>query len=370
MENKQHAKKANKKLGRAMVVMAMVIALMVNLFPLKVREAQAASEVIGYGTLNASWVNLGLNWNMTGGTSGKVVRGESFVVYEKKNVNGTNRYYVYAENADIYGYISERFINYTPFSGDKDEIIGYGKLNASWVNLGLNWEMTGGTSGRVVSGETFLVYAKKNVNGTNRYYVYAEKAGIYGYISERFITVLEAEDAGVEDENRIALDVALHVQETTTTCGVASVKMVLDYLGVKNSSGQRISESTLWKWANSNGEGTYVYRIAQTLTKYGVAYKYLNMSDAVSDDYWDELEKSLKNDRPVIIPIKPTKNSYWDYNTGHYIVVTGVYTDGDGDKQVIINDCHYKYSAEDKVVPLKELVRVSKNHSAYIIVGK
>lgn len=173
-----------------------------------------------------------------------------------------------------------------------------------------------------------------------------------------------------EARKKVVLDVPLYTQKTTYTCGVASVKMVLDYLGIKNSSGSNYSESTLWKWANGNGQGTYVYRIAQTLTNYGVAYKYLNMSDAVSEDYWNELEKSLKNDRLVIIPIKPTKNSYWDYNTGHYIVVTGMYIDGDGEMQVIINDCHYKYSEEDKVVPLKELVRVSKNHSAYIIVGK
>ncbi len=251
----------------------------------------------------------------------------------------------------------------------KGKLIGYAKLNATWVNLGLNWYMTGGTSGKVVRGESFVVYEKKMVNGTNRYYVYAENAGICGYISERFLTLVDAEASG-EDENRLALDVALHVQETSTTCGVASVKMVLDYLGIKNSSGGYYSESTLWKWANSYGEGTYVYRIAQTLTKYGVAYKYLHMGNAVSEDYWNELEKSLENNRPVLIPIKPTKNSYWDYNTGHYILVTGMYIDGDGEKQVIINDCHYKYSAEDKVVPLKELVRVSKNHSAYIIVGK
>ena len=369
MKNKTNKKNVDRKLGRSALVMAMLFALMVSMFPQKAAEAQAATrDVIGYATLDANWVNLGLNWYMTGGTSGKVVRGESFVVYEKKTVNGTNRYYVYAENADIYGYISERFIDYTPIEEAKKEIIGYGTLNANWVNLGLNWNMTGGTSGRVVPGETFVIYAKKNVNGTNRYYVYAENAGIYGYISERFITIVDTENK--KDENGIELDVALHVQETTTTCGVASVKMVLDYLGIKNSSGKAISEGTLWKWANSNGQGTYVYRIAETLTNYGVPYKFVDMSKAVSENYWSELEKSLEKNRPVLIPIKPTKNDYWEYNTGHYIVVTGMHVDENGEKQVVINDCHFRYSAEDKVIPLKELVRVSKNHSAYIIVGK
>lgn len=368
MKNKACKKNESRKVGRTAWIMALIVAFMITLFP---QKAEAATrEVIGYATLDANWVNLGLNWNMSGGTSGKVVRGESFIVYEKKMVNGTNRYYVYAENADIYGYISERYIDYMPAEEFKKEIIGYAKLNANRVNLGLNWNMNGGTSGCVVSGEHFILYEKKMVNGTNRYYVYAENADIYGYISERFITIEKSETTGAKNDNQIALNVALHVQENATTCGVASVKMVLDYLGIKNSYGGYVSEGTLWNWANSYGEGTYVYRIAQTLTKYGVDYKYLHMDNAVNQNYWNELEKSLKNNRPVIIPIKPTKNNYWEYNTGHYIVVTGMYIDGDGEKQVIINDCHYRYSAEDKVVPLKELVSVSKNHSAYIIVGK
>ena len=194
MKNEKKMKK--QRFGRYAVVMALLVACMVTLFPQKVKEAQAAEKkIIGYGTLNASWVNLGLNWNMTGGTSGKVVKGETFVVYEQKKVSGTNRYYVYAEKAKIYGYISERFINFTPISEAKKEVIAYGELNASWVNLGLNWNMTGGTSGRVVTGETFIVYDRKVVSGTTRYYVYAEKAKIYGYISERFITLVDKEEA-------------------------------------------------------------------------------------------------------------------------------------------------------------------------------
>lgn len=371
MKNKMHKKEA-KRLGRRSLFMAVLVALLLAVFPQKVNTAQAAErEVIGYGRLSATAVNLGSNWWMTGGTSGKVVKGETFIVYEKKLVNNTNRYYVYAENAGIYGYISERFIDYTPIEEAKKAIIGYGRLNATAVNLGLNWWMTGGTSGKVIKGETFIVYEKKLVNNTNRYYVYAENAGIYGYISERFITFTPVEEpAGVEDVQRIELDVALHVQETTRTCGVASVKMILDYLDIRNTSDKYISEATLWKWANSYGEGTYVYRIAQTLTEFGVSYKYLNMNNAVSGDYWNAIEESLGKNRPVIALIKTTKNEYWKYNTGHYIVVTGIFTDENGEKQVIINDCHFLYSAEDKVVPLKELVRVNKNHSAYIIVGK
>lgn len=356
-----------KKSGSRALVFALLVAMMIALFPQKNQAFAAEREAIGTGTLNANWVNLGLNWYMTGGTSGRVVRGESFIVYEKKTVNQTNRYYVYAENAGIYGYISERFLNFTPA---EKEVIGYGTLNGSWVNLGLNWYMTGGTSGRVVKGESFVVYAKKCVNNTNRYYVYAKNAGIYGYISERFLNFTPAETVTAKGEDSIVLDVALHVQETTTTCGVASAKMVLDYLNIKTASGKKITETELWNYANSNGHGTYVYRIAQTLTQYGASYDYVSMSSASAENYWNVIKSSLEKNRPVILPIKPTKNSYWSYNTGHYIVVTGMYVDSNGVKQVIINDCHFRYSAEDKVVPLTELVRVSKNHSGYLIVGE
>lgn len=168
----------------------------------------------------------------------------------------------------------------------------------------------------------------------------------------------------------IALDVPLYVQVGKNTCGVSNVKMILDYLDVKNASDSYYDETTLWKWANSNKEGTYVYRVAQTLTHYGVPYKYIKMTSSVEDKYWDELKKSLDNNRPVIVPILPTKNSYWKYNTGHYVLVTGIYEDENGKKQVILNDCHYSYSAKDKVVALEELIRVNKRHSSYLIVGK
>ncbi len=371
MNNVEYKKEA-KKVGRTGWLIAVLFAFVVALFPQRVNTVQAAErEVIGYGDLNATWVNLGLNWWMTGGTSGRVVKGEKFVVYEKRVVNNTNRYYVYAENAKIYGYISERFIDFTPVNELEREVIGYGKLNATWVNLGLNWEMTGGTSGRVVPGETFEIYEKKQVNGTNRYYVYAQKAGIYGYISERFLTItsLNERDADKSDKG-IKLNVNLHIQETTTTCGVASVKMILDYLDVKGNNGKAIPEVNLWNWANSNGEGTHVYRMAQTLTTYGVPYKFVSMTDAGTNGYWNTIEESLGKNRPVLLPIKPTKNSYWKYNTGHYVLVTGVFEDENGIKQVVINDCHFRYGEQGKIVPLSELVRVSKNHSAYVIVGK
>lgn len=150
------------------------------------RVTVKATEIIGQGELNANWVNLGLNWEMQGGTAGRVTKGEVFDVYEKKYVNGGYRYRVYARNAEIYGFISGRYMKFTPFF-DREEIIGQAKLTAKWVNLGLNWEMQGGTAGRVSKGEVFDVYEEKYVNGGYRYRVWARSAGVYGFISGRYI---------------------------------------------------------------------------------------------------------------------------------------------------------------------------------------
>lgn len=177
-----------KKVVKSGLCMMLLVALLVALIPMK--SVEAAEEPIGTGTLDANWVNLGLNWNMTGGTSGKVKKGETFIVYEQKVVKNKVRYYVYAEKAGIYGYISEKYIDFTPY---EDDIYGYGTLNANWVNLGVNWNMTGGTSGKVVRGETFIVYEQKVVNNKVRYYVYAENAGIFGYIAEKYINVTPVE---------------------------------------------------------------------------------------------------------------------------------------------------------------------------------
>ena len=172
------------------------------------------------------------------------------------------------------------------------------------------------------------------------------------------------------------LPVQLHVQQTTYTCGMASVKMILDYLDITNERGYLYKENTLWNWANSNGQGTYVYRVAQTLTKYGVSYEYKHMSEnkpSKTDKvtyYRDIIQVSLEKNKPVIAQIRPDKNEYWEYSSGHYILVKGMFVNKEGIWQIIINDCHYKYSAEDKVIPLTELIQSVEKHSSYMVVGK
>lgn len=172
-----------------------------------------------------------------------------------------------------------------------------------------------------------------------------------------------------EARKKVVLDVPLHVQETTYTCGVSNVKMILDYLEIK-SNGKFVSESTLWNWANLYNEGTYVYRVAQTLRKYGVPYQYESVKGDTTEDYWNRLEDSLKAGYPVIVQIYPEKNDYWKYSSGHYVLVTGIYVKADNTPYAIINDCHYNYGEQGKEVPLDELLKANKRHSSYVILGK
>lgn len=182
----------------------------------------------------------------------------------------------------------------------------------------------------------------------------------------------EAKAQVYEQMQYINLPVALHVQQTTYTCGMASSKMILDYLQITDKMGSLYQESTLWDWADSNGQGTYVYRVAQTLTHFGAAYQFQYMEGAEnkSDFYWEEIKASLEKNKPVIAQVRPLKNEYWEYSSGHYILVKGMYVDKEGVRQVIINDCHYKYSAQDKVIPLDELIKSNENHSSYMVFGK
>ena len=146
--------------------------------------------------------------------------------------------------------------------------------------------------------------------------------------------------------------------------------MILDYLQITDKKGKLYKESTLWNWANSNGQGTYVYRVAQTLTKYGAAYEYKHMSKDNTDKidkqtyYYNMIQASLNKNKPIIAQVRPDKNEYWEYSSGHYILVKGMFVDKEGVSQVIINDCHYNYSAQDKVIPLTELIQSVEKHSS------
>ena len=175
-------------------------------------------------------------------------------------------------------------------------------------------------------------------------------------LEEAFSTIsteqllLTAREDVLREMQYIHLPVQLHVQQTTYTCGMASAKMILDYLNITDKKGYLYKENTLWSWANSNGQGTYVYRVAQTLTKYGVAYEYKHMAEGKPDKtdklvyYRDIIQASLNKNKPVIAQVRPDKNEYWEYSSGHYILVKGMFVDKEGIWQVIINDCHYKYS--------------------------
>ena len=191
--------------------------------------------------------NMGLNANMTGGTAGTIYPGEKFKVISKEvsTVSYGYSYYVYAINAQLYGYVSPGYIKIlvsatptpspivlptstptpspivlptsiptpssivlptstptpspivlptsTPIPSPTSEPllpIKYGKTT-EWVNLGINEYIIGGTSGRVEEEDIVEIYKEVLVDNVLRYYVYAQNAKIYGWVSARYVKIID-----------------------------------------------------------------------------------------------------------------------------------------------------------------------------------
>ena len=166
------------------------------------------------------------------------------------------------------------------------------------------------------------------------------------------------------------LQVPLRGQETNYTCGSASGNMILETLGVN------CSESEFWKYANSNGQGTYVYRIAQTLNHFIGAdtYKYVYTSGMNLDEYYNTISTSINNGYPVEVVMSIPSGSAFGYSTGgHYAVVTGVYKNASGEYIAKVNDpfsgnwSNNGHQGQQIEVKLSDIQQYNRNHSGYII---
>lgn len=173
-----------------------------------------------------------------------------------------------------------------------------------------------------------------------------------------------------ESEEYKGLQVPLKGQETNYTCGSASGNMILESLGVN------CSESEFWNYANSNGQGTYVYRIAQTLNHFigADAYKYVYTSGMNLDEYYNTISTSINNGYPVEVVMSIPSGSAFGYSTGgHYAVVTGVYKNATGEYIAKVNDpfsgnwYNNGHQGQQIEVKLSDIQQYNRNHSGYII---
>lgn len=172
------------------------------------------------------------------------------------------------------------------------------------------------------------------------------------------------------EEDEVWIDVPLAGQHTDYTCGSASGCMILSALGVS------CSEEAYWRYANSNGQGTYVYRVAQALNHFlgSNKYDFVATNNMSLEEYYQTILKSLENGYPVEVVMSVEGKSEFGYSTeGHYVVVTGVYKNEDGEYIAKINDPFSKnwynngHQGQQIEMRLSDLHRYNKKHSSYII---
>lgn len=169
---------------------------------------------------------------------------------------------------------------------------------------------------------------------------------------------------------RTGLDVDLEGQHTNYTCGSASGSMMLRSLGFQ------VSEEEFWRYANSGGNGTYVYRIAQTLNHFAGdnVYKYVNTNQYSLDEYYQRISESIQAGYPVEVVASIPKGTGFGYSTGgHYFVVTGVYKNANGEYMAKINDpfsgSWYSNGHQGQKIEMKlsDIKQYNSNHSGYVI---
>ncbi len=173
----------------------------------------------------------------------------------------------------------------------------------------------------------------------------------------------------------VFVDVDLKPQQTNYTCGSASGAMVST-----TYSGKNVTESQIWNYANSGGQGTYVYAITNAINYYiqkngkGKDYKYAQTSSDKA--FFEGVQASLGKNAPVQLQLKPSLLSAFGYKSnGHYVVASGAFVK-DGVNMLRITD---PYSGswtsgapkgqvfEAKASDIRYCIR---NHSNYVMLHK
>lgn len=200
-----------------------------------------------------------------------------------------------------------------------------------------------------------------------------EKQKEYIYLYGAECQEIADEIARLKDLIKIECDVPLRGQKTNYTCGSASGSMILNSLGIN------ISEDVFWKYANANGEGTYVYRVTQTLNHFigSNVYKYVSTGSMGLEAYYQLLATSIEKGYPVEVVVRIPSGTGFGYKSdGHYVVVTGVYQNKKGEYIAKINDpfsggwYSNGHQGQQIEIKLSDLKKFNANHSGYVICGK
>ncbi len=168
------------------------------------------------------------------------------------------------------------------------------------------------------------------------------------------------------------LPVPLYAQETTSTCGCASGRMILAYYGISVTESEFKERARL----NGNGDFTVVYGIKDTLNDFLEAnnnttrYRYTYINSYTADQLQDLVLRNILNNHPVQSLLRITSSDYFPYTSaGHYVVIKGMrYNSNLAFYDSIVNDPHYAYCAA-YTVPISAMLTYAKAHSGggYII---
>ena len=134
------------------------------------------------------------------------------------------------------------------------------------------------------------------------------------------------------------LNVPLHKQEETDTCGQACVRMIL------GGHGLTVTETTIKNHSTNSGAQNLVstinYFLPNLTPQYNgqiIFYDY--------NDYINIIKANIDNGYPVIINaiINDPSHEYFGYHsgTGHYLVCKGYYYNPAGTLILVVNDPHY-----------------------------
>ena len=200
-----------------------------------------------------------------------------------------------------------------------------------------------------------------------------EKQKEYVYLYGAESQAIAAEIARLKDLLKVECDVPLRGQNTNYTCGSASGSMILSSLGINTS------EEAFWNYANSGGQGTYVYRIAQTLNHFigSNVYSYVNTANMSLEAYYQLIAASIEKGYPVEVVVCIQSGTEFGYSSnGHYVVVTGVYQNAQGEYIAKINDpfsgkwYSNGHQGQQIEIKLSDLQKYNANHSGYVICNK
>jgi len=167
------------------------------------------------------------------------------------------------------------------------------------------------------------------------------------------------------------LAVTLHKQDTTNTCGPASVRMILTKYGITRTEAQIIDKlKIVCKPATD-------YKVVDNLTRTlnqilkdegkstGDMYKWINISSYTEAQFDLLFLNNIWDDTPIQLLMKISKVTPFQYTSdGHYVVLKGIKYNSTAKKFYgVVNDPHYNYNLTLDV-PMSTLLQYSKAHSA------